>query len=187
MELFLEGDNDLIWRFHHIAVRVWQMKKMPRKWKDATIRALFKKKGMTKSGNYRGISLVAKLAQRCSSSSPHARVTTVSPRASSRKRNRLSFSPPDLRHDVCSPAVPRASAQEEHPRSRDRSHLGIHLHYPTAAVDCARVTWRDSQDAGDNPPASQCQPVHNGLKLPLRLHVETEPRSSRPFCRGARD
>ena len=62
IELFtiiLNGDPALRRRLLNIVVRIWRGGEVPQQWKDAIIMVLHKKKGRTKCGNYRGISLVA--------------------------------------------------------------------------------------------------------------------------------
>ena len=53
-----EGENTL-GKFHDIVVAVWRGGGVPQRWKDATIKVLYKKKDRTECGNYRGISLEA--------------------------------------------------------------------------------------------------------------------------------
>ena len=41
--------------FHQVITRLWREKRVQRKWCDAVIKILHKKKGRTECGNYRGI------------------------------------------------------------------------------------------------------------------------------------
>ena len=62
VELFkipLNGDPALRRRVLDIVVRIWRGGEVPQQWKYAIIMVLNKKKGRTKCGNYRGISLIA--------------------------------------------------------------------------------------------------------------------------------
>ena len=45
IKLFLNGDLDLLHDFHDVVVAVWQTGEVLQQWKDATIKALFNKKG----------------------------------------------------------------------------------------------------------------------------------------------
>ena len=54
-----EIDSDNLASVYEIIVAVWRRGRVPQQRKDATIKALHKKKDTTECGNYRGISLVA--------------------------------------------------------------------------------------------------------------------------------
>ena len=54
-----EGGSDNLASFYEIVVAVWWRRRVPRQWKDATIKVLHKKKDRTECSNYRVISLVA--------------------------------------------------------------------------------------------------------------------------------
>ena len=54
-----EGDSDNLASSYEIVVAVWRRERVPRQWKDGTIKVLHKKKDRTECGDYRGISLVA--------------------------------------------------------------------------------------------------------------------------------
>ena len=55
LKLGLTHDSAVLWEFHP----VWHQRKVPQRWRDAVINALYKKKDSTECGNYRVISLLA--------------------------------------------------------------------------------------------------------------------------------
>lgn len=44
LKVFFGGDQDLLWRFHDTLVTMWKTGKVSQRWKDETIKVLFKKK-----------------------------------------------------------------------------------------------------------------------------------------------
>ena len=62
VELFkvnFNGDPALRRRLLDIVVYIWREDEVPQQWKNAIIMVLYRKKGRTECGHYRGISLVA--------------------------------------------------------------------------------------------------------------------------------
>ena len=60
IKLFLDEDQARLEQFHLIIINMWRSGEAnTQQWKDATIKAHFKKKDPTECGNYRGISLVS--------------------------------------------------------------------------------------------------------------------------------
>ena len=60
LKIGLSGiSHEILLAFHDIIVAVWMTGGVPQEWKDATIKALHKKKDRTECSNYRGLSLVA--------------------------------------------------------------------------------------------------------------------------------
>ena len=58
-ELLKIDHPEFIRYFHNLLVNVWRTGDVPQQWKDATIKALQKKKDRSDCNKYRGISLVA--------------------------------------------------------------------------------------------------------------------------------
>ena len=59
LELVLNHDPTVPREFHRVIKLVWHQREVPKRWRDAVIKVLHKKKNRTECGNYRGISLVA--------------------------------------------------------------------------------------------------------------------------------
>ena len=59
LKLGINNDPTVLRVFHLVIKRVWHQREVPKRWRDAVIKVLHKKKDRFECGNYRGISLVA--------------------------------------------------------------------------------------------------------------------------------
>lgn len=60
LDVDLDGDADILYRFCDIVAPGWKGGRVPQKWKGAIVEALHKKQDRMKCGNCRGINLVSR-------------------------------------------------------------------------------------------------------------------------------